>query len=103
MVSVGRLTRLTFPPFFNKIVFVLRLMTHGLGPAKTSMTLMMPATEQLIGKSGASRWTPLAVNAVASLLLTYSLAQWSWRLMEPAPVIHYQRPGPPVSHAGSRL
>jgi len=63
------------------------------------MTLMMPATEQLIGKIGASRWTPLAVNAVAALLLTYSLAQWSWRLMEPAPVLTDQRPTAPIADA----
>jgi general secretion pathway protein C len=68
------------------------------------MTLMMPATEQLIGKIGASRWTPLAVNAVAALLLTYSLAQWSWRLMEPAPVISDQRPTVvPIADAAADL
>ena len=48
------------------------------------MTQMMPATEHLIEKIGASRWTPIGVNLVALLLLSYSLAQWSWRLMEPA-------------------
>jgi len=78
-------------------------MTHGLGPAETSMTLMMPATEQLIGKIGASRWTPFVVNAIAALLLTYSLAQWSWRLMEPTPVLVDQRPTAPVADAAAEL
>lgn len=31
----------------------------------------------------ASRWTPLAVTLVALALLSYSLAQWSWRLLTP--------------------
>lgn len=78
-------------------------MTHGLGPAKTSMTLMMPATEQLFGTIGASRWTPFVVNAVAVLLLTYSLAQWSWRLMEPAPVLTDRRPTAPIADAAAEL
>ena len=56
------------------------------------MTQMMPAAEQLIEKIGASRWTPIGVNLFALLLLSYSLAQWSWRLMEPATAPGEQRP-----------
>jgi len=63
----------------------------------------MPATEQLIEKIGASRWTPVSVNAVAALLLTYSLAQWSWRLMEPVPVLNDPRPTAPIADAAAEL
>jgi general secretion pathway protein C len=31
----------------------------------------------------ASRWTPVATTLIALVLLTYSLAQWSWRLFQP--------------------
>lgn len=52
----------------------------------------MPAAEQLIARIGASRWTPVGINLIALLLLSYSLAQWSWRLMEPAATPGNQRP-----------
>ena len=52
----------------------------------------MPAAEQLFEKIGNSRWTPLAVNLFALLLLSYSLAQWTWRLMEPAAPPRAQQP-----------
>ena len=52
----------------------------------------MPAAEQLIEQIGVSRWTPIGVNLAALLLLSYSLAQWSWRLMEPATAPGEQRP-----------
>ncbi|HJW81994.1 MAG TPA: type II secretion system protein N, partial [Acidiferrobacterales bacterium] len=69
----------------------------------TSMAQMMPAAEQLIEKLGSSRWTPIGVNVVAILLLTYSMAQWSWRLMEPAPALHDQRPSAPIADSASEL
>lgn len=75
----------------------------GGDPKKSSMTLTMPATDQLVGKIGASRWTPISVNVVAALLLTYSLAQWSWRLMEPAPIQHEQRPTAPIIDNAAEL
>ena len=67
------------------------------------MTQMLPATEQFIEKLSASRWTPVSVNVVAMLLLTYSLALWSWRLMEPAPVLTDFRPSAPVSDSVAEL
>lgn len=48
----------------------------------------MPAAEQLLEKIASSPWTPRVINVAALLLLTYSLAQWTWRLVsspEPAP------------------
>jgi general secretion pathway protein C len=69
----------------------------------TSMTQMMPAAEQLIEKISASRWTPIGINVVAMLLLTYSLAQWSWRLMEPAPVQTDARPMAPIADSAAEL
>jgi general secretion pathway protein C len=67
------------------------------------MTLTMPAAEQFIERIGASRWTPVSINVLAMLLLTYSLAQWSWRLMEPAPVLNDQRPSAPIADSASEL
>ena len=67
------------------------------------MTLTMPAAEQFIEKIGASRWTPVSVNVVAMLLLTYSLAQWSWRLMEPTPALNNQRPIAPIADSATEL
>jgi general secretion pathway protein C len=67
------------------------------------MTLMMPAAEQFIEKLGTSRWTPVSVNVVAMLLLTYSLAQWSWRLMEPAPIVVDPRPSAPMVDSATEL
>ena len=69
----------------------------------TSMTPMMPAAEQLIEKVSTSRWTPIGINVLAMLLLTYSLAQWSWRLMEPAPAVVAQRPSAPIADSASEL
>jgi len=63
----------------------------------------MPAAEQFIERIGSSRWTPVSVNVVAMLLLTYSLAQWSWRLMEPAPVPTDQRPIAPIADSATEL
>lgn len=48
----------------------------------------MPAAEQLLEKIASSPWTPRVINVAALLLLTYSLAQWTWRLVgspDPAP------------------
>jgi len=67
------------------------------------MTLMMPAAEQFIERVGASRWTPVAVSVIAALLLAYSLAQWSWRLMEPAPALNAQTPAAPVADNAAQL
>ena len=67
------------------------------------MSLTMPAAEQFIERIGSSRWTPVSVNVVAMLLLTYSLAQWSWRLMEPAPVPTDQRPIAPIADSATEL
>jgi len=67
------------------------------------MTLTMPAAEQFIERIGASRWTPVSVNVVAMLLLTYSLAQWSWRLMEPTAGLIDQRPTAPVTDSATEL
>jgi len=69
----------------------------------TSMAQMMPAAEQLIEKIGSSRWTPIGINVVAMLLLAYSLAQWSWRLMEPAPVQTDARPMAPITDSAAEL
>jgi general secretion pathway protein C len=69
----------------------------------TSMTQMMPAAEQLIEKISASRWTPIGINVVAMLLLTYSLAQWSWRLMEPTPVQTDARSMAPIADSAAEL
>jgi general secretion pathway protein C len=54
----------------------------------TSGALSLPAAEQLLEKIAGSPWTPRATNVAALLLLTYSLAQWTWRLAgspDPAP------------------
>ena len=67
------------------------------------MTLMMPAAEQFIERVGASRWTPVAVSVIAALLLAYSLAQWSWRLMEPAPALNAQPPAAPIADNAAQL
>jgi len=69
----------------------------------TSMAQMMPAAEQLIEKIGSSRWTPIGINVVAMLLLAYSLAQWSWRLMEPALVQTDARPMAPITDSAAEL
>lgn len=55
------------------------------------MTLA-PEAEQFIERVTASRWTPVAVNLIALALLIYSLTQWGWRLMEPAPAPSIPRP-----------
>jgi general secretion pathway protein C len=69
----------------------------------STLTQMMPAAEQLIERISTSRWTPIGINVVAMLLLTYSLAQWSWRLMEPAPVISNQLPVAPIADSATEL
>lgn len=51
------------------------------------MASMVPAAEQYLERISTSRWTPIAANVVALLLLTYSLTQWGWRLMQPAPTL----------------
>lgn len=52
----------------------------------------LESAEQLVEKLVASRWTPIVANLLAMLLLVYSLAQWSWRLLDhgssTAPVNH---------------
>jgi len=67
------------------------------------MAQMMPAAEQFIERIASSRWSPVGVNVIALLLLTYSLAQWSWRLMEPAPVLQDQRPIAPIADSAAEL
>jgi general secretion pathway protein C len=42
------------------------------------------AAEQLFERVFSNRWTPVAVNMAALLLLTYNLAQWSGRAITPA-------------------
>ena len=44
----------------------------------TTTAQMMPAAEQIFERISTSRWTPIGINVVAIVLLTYSLAQWSW-------------------------
>jgi len=52
----------------------------------TSMSISafssLESAEQLVEKLVASRWTPIVANLLAMLLLVYSLAQWSWRLLD---------------------
>jgi general secretion pathway protein C len=67
------------------------------------MAQVLPAAEQLIERITSSRWSPVGVNVIALLLLTYSLAQWSWRLMEPAPVLTDQRPAAPIADSAAEL
>jgi general secretion pathway protein C len=69
----------------------------------TSMTRMVPAAEQLIERITGSRWTPIGINVVAMLILAYGLAQWSWRLMEPAPVLTDRRPAAPIADGAAEL
>ena len=66
------------------------------------MTLA-PAAEQFIERITASRWTPVVVNLIALVLLTYSLTQWGWRLMAPAPVLTNQRPVAAMADSGTEL
>jgi len=40
--------------------------------------------DQLLDKLSSNRWIPLAVNLTALVLLMYGLAQWTWRLLQPA-------------------
>ena len=42
----------------------------------------LESAEQLAEKVVSNRWTPVVVNLLAMLLLVYSLAQWSWRLLD---------------------
>ncbi len=67
------------------------------------MTQLLPAAEQYFESISASRWTPIGINVVALLLLTYSLAQWSWRVLEPAPVLIEQRPSAPIADSAAEL
>lgn len=62
------------------------------------MTSMVPAAEQYIERITTSRWTPLVVNAMAVLLLTSSLVQWGWRLLEPAPTLEAPPPAPSIDN-----
>jgi type II secretion system protein C len=50
----------------------LSLSSHSLDPDK------------LLERLTTSRWTPILVTLTALVLLSYSLAQWTWRLMAPA-------------------
>lgn len=49
-----------------------------------SLFAQKPDLGQLLNRIATSRWTPVVVNLVALVLLAYSLAQWTWRLMTPA-------------------
>lgn len=66
------------------------------------MPSMVPAAEQYLERISTSRWTPVAVNVVALLLLTYSLTQWGWRLMQPAPTLEAPAAAPIVD-SGAEL
>ena len=66
------------------------------------MTSMVPAAEQYLERISSSRWTPIAVNVIALLLLTYSLAQWGWRLMQPAPTLEAPVAAP-IMDSGAEL
>lgn len=54
--------------------------------AHLALAVQKPELAQLLQRLAASRWTPVAVNLAALVLLTWSLAQWSWRLVTPRPV-----------------
>ena len=69
----------------------------------TTTAQMMPAAEQIFERISTSRWTPIGINVVAIVLLTYSLAQWSWRLMEPAPVQTAARPTTPIADSAAEF
>ena len=62
------------------------------------MASMVPAAEQYLERISTSRWTPVAVNVLALLLLTYSLTQWGWRLMQPAPTLEAPAAAPIVDN-----
>ncbi len=49
-----------------------------------SLAAQKPDLGQLLNRIATSRWTPVVVNLAALVLLAYSLAQWTWRLMTPA-------------------
>ena len=51
-------------------------------PVSMSALSSLESAEQLLEKMVGNRWTPIAVNLLAMLLLVYSLAQWSWRLID---------------------
>ncbi len=65
--------------------------------------MIMPVAEQLIERIGGNRWTPIGINLIALLLLSYSVAQWSWRLMEPRAQGFDQRPATPVADSAAGL
>jgi general secretion pathway protein C len=46
----------------------------------TTGALTIPAAEQLLEKISGSEWTPRVINIGALVLLTYSLAQWTWHI-----------------------
>jgi general secretion pathway protein C len=69
----------------------------------STLTQMMPAAEQYLERIRASRWTPIVINGVTILLLSYSLAQWTWRLTQPAPGIIEQRPVAPIADSAAEL
>jgi len=60
----------------------------------TGLSLSAQRTDigQVATRVAASRWTPVVVNLIALGLLSYSLAQWTWRLVTPK-----STPAPPVS------
>jgi general secretion pathway protein C len=51
-------------------------------PMSMSAFSSLESAEQLVEKVVGNRWTPIAVNLLAMLLLVYSLAQWSWLLLD---------------------
>lgn len=67
------------------------------------MASMVPVAEQYLEKISASRWTPVVVNVVALLLLTYSLTQWGWRLMQPPPTVEAAPVAAPTVDSGAEL
>jgi general secretion pathway protein C len=59
--------------------------THPLATAGIRPTAVWEGLKQLPGR----KWFPVALNVAAVLLLTYSMAQWTWRIFAPprAPIV----------------
>lgn len=51
-------------------------------PMSMSAFSSLESAEHLLEKVASNRWTPIVLNLLAMLLLVYSLAQWSWRLLD---------------------
>lgn len=51
-------------------------------PVSMNAFSSLESAEQLVEKVISNRWTPIAANLLAMLLLVYSLAQWSWLVLD---------------------